>query len=705
MNSSKAWREKYRPRSFKDVVGQRAVVERLAALVHPRPGRNIILSGRSGSGKTTLAYAFAKAVTCFQPQPEGEPCGTCDSCLEWAEGQVGLIFEVDCPRHGTKEEVEAVLDSLVAHPLFTRAHVVFFDEAHDLSRPARDMLLKALEKARENLVFIFALLEAESLPVQLRDRCRGFELEPPSREERAEYLDRIIEAEQLACTPSARDLLIRHSLSFRALAGNAETLAIEAAAAGKEINDALVRSVLTRGGPAAVLDYIDAVTAGDLESQFRHMRSVRLNASRKARTVRDVLLHLKLRWIGPSLARGVEVPFEGLLDPQICGRIAQTLAERAEWLGISDMSLFDQILDFWSFWPAEISEEELEVQMVRFHDRLASSIRPTGAIPDSADIARLRKAAPPPPARPRLHRSLALAGKDRRDAHLSGQQVQEIYEAATFMIQRYGLFFNTSIELDEATICCSEAQGYTAQTSEFLRELGQNFGRWAKAENLPAVQCEFHRIALHERNDRGMLCTRIVFYSPEELASRLTRWFAQYLARRNHGRAAPAVGRIDHADSRKAAGRNERHWHLVRDLWRGTDPAVAIGGTALIERLGIVPSRRRPAGAISSRRFAIGRSLSSASQLEEAGDYAPHLSAFGDQAWDWLFRGWEWKVHLEREERREAHRRALAALEEDIRGQIDSLTHQNLASQRETLVKIFNDFRYIRQIPWGETAS
>ena len=705
MNSGKAWRDKYRPRTLKNVVGQRRIVERLAALVAPRAGRNIILSGKSGSGKTTLAYAFAKAVTCFEPGHDGEPCGTCDSCLEWADGQVGAIFEVDCPRHGTREEIEEVLGYLTAAPLFTRSHVVFFDEAHGLSRPARDMLLKALEKARENVVFIFALLEAESLPVQLRDRCRIFELEPPSREERAEYLDRIIEAEQLACTPSARDLLIRHSLSFRALAGNAETLAIEAAETGTAIDDALVRSVLTRGGPAAVLDYIEAITAGDLEAQFRHMRSVRLSASKKARTVRDVLLHLKLRWIGPSLARGVEVPFEGLLDPQICGRIAQTLAERAEWLGISDMSLFDQILDFWSFWPAEISEEELEVQMVRFHDRLASSIGPTGAILESADIARLRKAAPPSSPRPRLHRSLAIAGTGNRDAYLSGQQVQEIYEAATFMIQRYGLFFNTSIELNESTICCSEAQGYTPQTSEFLRELGQNFGRWAKAESLPAVQCEFHRIALHERNDRGMLCTRIVFHSPEELAPRLTRWFAQYLARRNHGRAVPAVGQIDHADSRKAAGRNERHWLLVRHLWRGTDPTVAIGGTALIERLGIVPSKRRPAGAISSRRFAIGRSLSSGSQLEEAGDYAPHLSAFGDQAWDWVFRGWEWKVHQEREERREAHRRALAALEEDMRGQIDSLTHQNLASQRETLVKIFNDFRYIRQIPWGETAS
>src|SRR3989475_8504649 len=83
---------KWRPQTFKDLVGQQHVTETLAnAIRNDRVAHAYIFSGARGVGKTTAARILAKAMNCVKG-PTPEPCGECDSCREIAAGtSLGVI--------------------------------------------------------------------------------------------------------------------------------------------------------------------------------------------------------------------------------------------------------------------------------------------------------------------------------------------------------------------------------------------------------------------------------------------------------------------------------------------------------------------------------------------------------------------------------------------------------------------------------------
>ena len=164
---------KYRPQLFADVLGQEHITTTLKNQVESgRVSHAYVFSGSRGTGKTTTAKILARAVNCAHPV-NGEPCGECEYCLAAADS--ADIIELDAASNNGVDDVRAIIDKARFTPLKLKKKVYIIDEAHMLSRPAFNALLKTLEEPPEHVLFILATTEPQSIPATILSRCQRFD--------------------------------------------------------------------------------------------------------------------------------------------------------------------------------------------------------------------------------------------------------------------------------------------------------------------------------------------------------------------------------------------------------------------------------------------------------------------------------------------------------------------------------------------------
>src|SRR5688500_10446178 len=116
---------KWRPQKFEDVLGQQAVTRTLKnALKSRRIAQAFVFSGPRGCGKTTTARILARALSCVNG-PTPDPCGSCDACVEIAEGRDIDVLEIDAATHTGVDNVRAVVCESVAIAPLTNSSAVF----------------------------------------------------------------------------------------------------------------------------------------------------------------------------------------------------------------------------------------------------------------------------------------------------------------------------------------------------------------------------------------------------------------------------------------------------------------------------------------------------------------------------------------------------------------------------------------------------
>jgi len=200
---------KWRPQRFADVVGQNHVVHTLQnALGKGRIAHAFLFTGARGVGKTTAARLLAKALQCSKG-PATEPCGTCQACLDVAEGRAIDVLEIDGASNRGIDQVRELRDSVRYLPQAARFKIVIIDEVHMLTVEAFNALLKTLEEPPAHVKFIFATTEPHKIPITILSRCQRYDFKRIGPGDITDQLRAIAKAEQIEIDEDARHLIAR----------------------------------------------------------------------------------------------------------------------------------------------------------------------------------------------------------------------------------------------------------------------------------------------------------------------------------------------------------------------------------------------------------------------------------------------------------------------------------------------------------------
>ncbi len=194
---------KYRPQSFKDIVGQESLVRALSnAIELNRIANAYLFCGPRGTGKTSSARILAKSLNC-EHGPTLEPCQKCASCIDITNAQGLDVIEIDAASNRGIQDAKELINQVQYAPIHGKYKIFIIDEVHMLSNDAFNALLKTFEEPPKNVIFILATTEPHKVLETIVSRCQRFDLRRITIEDIVKRLREISDLENIKITQEA----------------------------------------------------------------------------------------------------------------------------------------------------------------------------------------------------------------------------------------------------------------------------------------------------------------------------------------------------------------------------------------------------------------------------------------------------------------------------------------------------------------------
>ncbi|NLS78696.1 MAG: DNA polymerase III subunit gamma/tau [Chloroflexi bacterium] len=289
--ASQALYRKWRSQTFDEVVSQEHVTRTLRnALRDGRVAHAYLFTGPRGTGKTSMARLLAKAVNCIG-ETEEKPCNQCAVCQSITEGRSLDLVEIDAASNRGIDEVRDLRDKVRFRPNECRYRVYILDEAHMLTTPAFNALLKTLEEPPEHAIFILVTTEPQNIPITILSRCQRFDFHRIPLAETVAHLKHIAADEGLRITDAALELVARHATgSMRDALSLLDQLM---AYSQEEIAPERVYAVLGTAPEAAMGALVEAMAAQDLAAGLRALNEALDRGAEPRQLAGDLLEYLR----------------------------------------------------------------------------------------------------------------------------------------------------------------------------------------------------------------------------------------------------------------------------------------------------------------------------------------------------------------------------------------------------------------------------